>query len=170
MNPDWTHHLETRITAPFAPWTSPDVHVATAPTLALAAEDASYTDGVLTFRLLLRYALPEALYQAYRVPTWAIHLVIERPETSQAACLAVKDPYAEYAPLDGPNLREEPPPPEPEGVFAGESLAIALAVPLPDRQRGPHIYVTAHLRDLASNTLAIDADATVVTSIGGSRP
>jgi hypothetical protein len=172
MTSTWTRRLDTRITAPFTPWTSderPDPGKKDA-SLSLAATDISFQDETLFFRLLLRFSLPIPLYKAYRVPAWAIQVAIERPETSQAASFPVKDPYAEFSPLREANYQGDPPPDAPCGGFLGESLAIDISVPLNDKNRGPHIYVTAYLREIASNTLAIDAETAFVNSIERTKP
>ena len=167
MTAVWTPHLEVAVTAPFLPGspdTQPTVEARTSG-LRIDAQNVVERDGVLSFRLLLAFSLASPLARAYLEPARAVEIVFERPDTAQSSRLPLLDPFNEYGPVAGKNYRGDPSPGEKVTSYQGQSVGIEIAVPLPDRGRGPHVYVTAFLRDMASNTLALDVDTAAVTSV-----
>lgn len=136
----------------------------------LAAVDLAYDEeeGELHLDLLVSFAFPRPLWDAYRNLAWAITVTVENAATGQAGTVQLKDPYVRYADDTGPNTLGPPvlDPADPSPTVMGRELKVPLRIETRPATREPSIFIRAALREHTSNTLTVDAAA--LTVVGAS--
>lgn len=136
-----------------------------APGVRLAAINLARAGDELTFDLLVRYALPTALWGAYRRLEWAIVVTLEDTETGQAKGVTLKDPFKRWEDGEAENFLGLPAdydPAEEDPDVDGGCLVAPFRVRVGPDGRQPRLFVRAGLREHGSNALALDTSALAV--------
>lgn len=130
----------------------------------IGATHVAYAEGALAFRLLVSYALPSPLFRAYEDVESAMFVTLANPATGQTGTFNLEDAFSEPVPRQDPNYKGDPELPPQLTAVEGGRLGVEVAVRLEPEVPEAKLVVTVHLRDLASNTLVIDAPQRSVKS------